>query len=128
MAQQPYSEKQWVYPIAQDYGLGDDVNGGNNIPMFMIRMMLNIRSSAPGDDYAKYKYAFRRAADHYYRKGLINVMNGTLEQAGEYGRVEHESWRGRTVGGTSVIDAPQKQRDFRGWVITATKIKNSQQG
>lgn len=127
MSQQPYSEKTWEYPIAQDYGLGDGNNGGNDIPMFMIRMMLKIRSSGPGDDYAKYKYAFRAAARHYYRKGLINIMNGTLEKAGDYGRVELESWRGRTIDGTSVIDAPQKQREFRQWVITATKIRLSQQ-
>jgi hypothetical protein len=130
MAQQPYSEKKWSYPIAEDYGLGDADNGNNNIPMFMIRMMLKVKASLPGDEYSKYKYAFRRAADHYYRNGFINIMNGSVEIVHKGVRYELESRQraDKTNKDSAVIDAPAKQREFNYWVKAATNVRISQSG
>lgn len=121
MSQQPYSDKVWPYTTPQDYGLGDTTNGITDIPLFMMRMMLKIKQTAPGNPLDKYKYAFRKTADHFYRKGYIDLMTGKVELRREGLRYEIESRQKTHYKGVSnVTDGPEKLREFTAWVKQAT--------
>lgn len=125
MSQQPYSQELWPYPIAQDYGLGDADNGSSDIPIFMMRMMLSIRETSSGDEYAKYKYSFRKSASHYYKKGYINIMNGKVELMRSGMLYELQSrQKTHNKGVSTVTDAPEKERRFRLWIKQATTVRN----
>jgi hypothetical protein len=116
------TNQKWRYPIAQDYGLGDEDNGTNNIPIFMIRMMLRIKATASGDNYETYKYAFRKTAEYYYTQSAINIMKGYLEHGSKFSELETKA-RKKTI---EMGEIDRVTKDFNAWVKAATKTRNSQ--
>lgn len=87
--------------------------------------MLSIRETSSGDEYAKYKYSFRKSASHYYKKGYINIMNGKVELMRSGMLYELQSrQKTHNKGVSTVTDAPEKERRFRLWIKQATTVRN----
>lgn len=115
--------KKWEYPIDQDYGLGDEDNGINDIPTFMVRMMLQVKANSSGNPYEQYVTAFKAAAKCYYLKGAINIMKGTLDKSGKFEELDSAA-RKKTI---ELGQIEKLNNEFRNWVKAATKLRNSQQ-
>jgi len=114
---QAADNRPFKYPINQDWGLFNI----DSVPIFMVRMMLQIRKTIEGTDYQKYLAAFKITVNHYVKKNYISVNDGKIVLVSDGNKHEIESQKKLTKD--KVADAVGKKQEFKYWLQKALVIK-----